>query len=270
MKSRNDTNTRVLAAYLEGEVTTSERAAIDRELENSAQARSTLRQLQKIVEHLSASAHDLESIDLDARVRAAVHRPLPVRKAPRRMLAAWLSGVAACLGGLLLFLARAPDASEFRAKSNGGLVAPNKRWAGIQIYRAIEHATPELLGSELSSSDGLLFSYSNLGSRPFDYLMIFAVDARGEVSWFYPAHEQLGENPESIAIRHERANVPLGEVIRQDFAAGPLSLYGLFTREPRRVLEIEAWVKEHGRPVAGSAIARPDEVMERIDARVTP
>jgi hypothetical protein len=268
--SRRETNARELAAYLEGEVTTSERAAIDSELSSSAQARNTLRQLQKIVDHLAAPAPDLEGIDLEARVRAAMHQPLPAPRTRRRLLPVWLVGVAACLGGLVLYLARPPEAAEFRAKSNGVLAVPAKRWAGIQIYKAIEHSTPELLGTEISPSDGLLFSYTNLGARPFDYLMIFAVDARGEVSWFYPAHEQVGENPESISIRRERANVPLGEVIRQDFAAGPLSLYALFTRESRKVLEIEAWVKEHGRPLADSVIFGPDEVIERIDARVEP
>lgn len=266
--ARRDTNVHELAAYLEGEVTTSERAAIDSELADSADARHTLLQLQKIIDHLSAPAPDLESIDLDARVRAAVHQPIPMHRTRRRALPVWLAGVAACLGALALYLVLPPDASEFRAKSNGSLSVPGKRWAGIQVYRATEHATPEQLGSELSSSDGLLFSYTNLGSRPFDYLMIFGVDSRGEVSWFYPAHEQVGENPESISIRHERANVPLGEVIRQDFAAGPLSIYALFTREPRKVLEIEAWVKAHGRPLANSALAGAEGVMERIDAQV--
>jgi len=270
MRSRHDTNARVLAAYLEGEVTTSERAVIDGELGDSAQARKTLRQLQKIVDHLAAPAPDLETIDLEARVRAAVNQPLPARRTRARMLSVWLAGVAACLGGSLLLLVHPPAADEFRSKSNGTASAPAKRWAGIQVYKATEHATPEQLGGELSSNDGLLFSYTNLGSRPFDYLMIFAVDSRGEVSWFYPAHEQLGENPDSISIRREHANVPLGEIIRQDFAAGPLSLYALFTHEPRRVLEVEAWVKEHGRPLADSTITGPDEVLERIDARVEP
>lgn len=188
------------------------------------------------------------------------------------MLSVWLAGVAACLGGAWLFLVypHPPGAEEFRAKSSGTSSNAGKRWAGIQVFKAIEHATPEPLGSELSSSDGLLFSYTNLGSRPFDYLMIFAVDSRGEVSWFYPAHEQIGENPGSISIRNERANIPLGEVIRQDFPPGLLSLYALFTREPHQVLEIEAWVKTHGRPLADSTITGPDDTIERIDARVEP
>jgi hypothetical protein len=80
-----------------------------------------------------------------------------------------------------------------------------KRWAGIQIYRVSEQSGPEPLGARMAPSDGLLVSYTNLGATPFDYLMVFAVDAEHEVRWLYPAYEMPGDNPSrfrsSMAVR---------------------------------------------------------------------
>jgi hypothetical protein len=279
MKAQRNADARALSAYLEGEVTASERAAIEVELENSAEARRTLAQIRNLTAQLAAPAPELESIDLAARVRAAVRTPVAFQPRKRNRALVCLLGLAACLAAVLLYVNRpsamhgalaqntaTPEASEFHAKSNGTPLGTGRRWAGIQAYRVVEHGVPEPLQTELTPKDGLLFSYTNLGSRPFDYLMIFAVDSRNDVHWFYPAYEAAGENPESIRIAHGRANVPLGDLVQQDFAAGPLALYALFTRRPFNVSDVEAWVQEHGRPAAESP--PPGGSLQRIDTRV--
>jgi hypothetical protein len=111
-----------------------------------------------------------------------------------------------------------------------------------------------------------LFSYTNLGPHPFDYLMIFATDASAEVRWFYPAWESAADNPQSIAITRGGANVPLGELVQQDAAEGPLSLYALFTARPLSVKEVEAWLKQHGPSVDQAPLA--GGVLQRIETRV--
>lgn len=265
--ARNRTDAASLAAFLEDEVTASERAAIEEELENSADARHALQQMQKVRDLLAAPAPALESIDLASRVRTAVRKPGRAPLEGRgRALPVWLFGVAACLGGALLFFrTQSPnDSREFVAKSNGAPAA--ERWAGIRAYRVIDRGTPQPLGAEVSSSDGLLFSYTNLGVQPFDYLMIFALDARGEVHWFYPAYERAGQNPESIAITRGASNVPLGDLVQQDFAGGALTLYALFTRRPSTVLDVEAWLKEAKRPRGDAPM--PGALLRRIDTQV--
>lgn len=272
---------RTLAAYLEGEVTASERAAIEVELGNSAESRRTLAQMRNLTAQLAAPASTLESIDLAARVRAAVRAPIALQPPKRKPTLFWALGLAACLGAVLSYVNRpstmtgavalnAPraeaSAGEFQAKSNDAPLNADRRWAGIQVYRVAGGGVPEPLGAELSAKDGLLFSYTNLAPQPFGYLMIFAVDAKNEVRWFYPAYEAAGENPESIPIAHGRANVPLTELVQQDFAAGPLALYALFTRRPFNVSDVESWVKEHGRPAAESPL--PGGSLQRIDTQV--
>lgn len=270
MSQRRRTDAALLSAYLEGEVTASERAGVEAWLKDSAEARRTLDQLSNVRELLGAPATALESIDLAARVRTAVRRPVAPRTGPRMPL--WLGAAAACVALVSFFSLRprvvGDGAAEFRAKGNALRISEGNRWAGIQVYRVSDGGAPERLGPRVGARDGFVFSYTNIGAQPFRYLMIFAVDANEKVRWFYPAYESAGTNPESISIERGRANVPLGELLQHDFARGSLSLYALFTNQPANVLEIEEWVVKNGRPDRKSPVA--GGVLQRIDTRVEP
>jgi hypothetical protein len=267
MSSRSRIEATMLVAHLEGEVTLSERAAIEAELRDSANARRTLEQLRNLSELLAAPATDLESIDLASRVRAKARqasRERPPRS--RRSAALFLGGLAACIGCALFFVQRPQELSEFREKGDDAPALEGRRWAGIQVQRVAPHGTPTPLGPTITRDDGLLFSYTNLGPHPFDYLMIFATDASAEVRWFYPAYENVADNPVSIAITRGGASVPLGEIVQQEAAAGPLSLYALFTAQPLSVKEVEAWLKQRGPSVEQAPVV--DGVLQRIEIRV--
>jgi hypothetical protein len=268
VKQRSAASAATLTAYLEGEITASERAAVEAELEGSAEARRTLQQLRNLSELLSAPATELESMDLAARVRASARRRLVAspRRRARRSPLLWLGGLAACLGCVFLFARRPDDASEFHAKANGVTATEGKRWASVQVHRASERGTLEPLGARIAPSDALLISYTNLGASPFEYLMVFAIDSANEVRWLYPAYEVAGENPESIAIQRGRANVALADLVQQDYAAGSLTIYALFTHRPSTVLSIETWLREHGRPVNEPPVA--GGALQRIETQV--
>jgi hypothetical protein len=87
--------------------------------------------------------------------------------------------------------------------------------------------------------------------------MILARDASGRVHWFYPAYTGKGTDPRSIPVGGNVSGAELFEKVRHDFAPGPLWIYGLFTRKPLRVSEVEALVQglEPGEriPLDGSA-----------------
>jgi len=269
--------TPALVAYLEGEVTASERAAIDSELEESASLRRTLEELESLRSLLAAPAPELESVDLAARVQNTLRRPaaatdvrtpLAAPFSRRSRVAALGFALAAALGAVAFVAQRSGGPDEFRAKSNASPELEARRWAGVRAYRVVGQNSPEPLGATLSTSDGLVFSYTNLGTHAFRYLMIFGVDASGEVRWFYPAYMSQNENPQSIAIERSRANVALGDVVQQDFAEGPLTLYALFSDVRLDVRGIEHWLETHeprdgDAPVSGA-------LLQRIDTRVVP
>lgn len=275
---------KLLAAYVDGDVTPSQAAAIERAIEGSPEVRRRVGDLRRITTALSQPIGELESLDLAARVRAAtveqagmhvgtIHRRL--REQPSRPPLGWRWRLPAAATGLvaagamslLIFVARPPgrsgdetvgrdEAAGMRAKSAGTApAAAPERWAGISAYRVVGGRAPERVGSRISRDDGLLFTYTNLGPQPFTHLMIFAVDASGQVRWFYPAYQQAGTNPASIAIQ-TNANVPLAEVVRHPFAAGPATVHALFSRRPVHVEEVEAWLAKQ--PGPNSALPWPD------------
>ena len=264
-----------LVAYLEGEVTASERAAIEAELEESASARRTLRELEAVTALLAAPAPELEAIDLAGRVQGALRRPGSSLRPPVERRSWWRSrraalglSLAAALGAALLFLSRPPFPDEFRAKASSSAGDESRRWAGIRAYRVVGRKSPEPLGATLSRSDGLVFSYTNLGAQPFRYLMIFGVDAKREVRWFYPAYLRTDENPQSIPIERSRANIALADVVEQDFAEGPLTLYALFSDARADVRSIERWLQAHDGTRTESPLT--GGFLQRIETRVLP
>jgi hypothetical protein len=267
----------MLAAYLEAEVTPSEAAAVEEQLAGSATARRRLDALRQIRSALAAPIPELESVDVSAPVLAEIARaraatPPPARwpgRAARTWRAATLAAAACAVGAAAaaaIFLAR-PGTEEFRAKSAAPpSLGAGERWAGVQAYHVAAGGQPERLGARLAAGDGLLFAYTNLGPRPFGYLMIFAVDARGAVRWCHPAYERAGTDPRSIPLRPGEAGVPLAEVIHHDFASGPLELRALFSMRPLGVLEVEAWLA--GRPPPAAALPFPDAFLQVIDTQV--
>jgi len=254
-----------LAAYLEGEVTPSEAAAVEAVLSGSATDRGQLEEMRAIRAALKAPVPEVESRDIAAGVAQAIARlkmDEAVRVRDRRPwwwrigTLAVASGMALVVGGL--FLLRPPRtgpapastedsaAAEFRARSaapQGSALGEGRRWAGLQVYRvAGAGSEPERLGLRMRRDDGLLFAYTNLGPRPFDYLMVFGIDARGAVRWYHPSFERVGTNPASIPVEKGVARAVLKEVIRHDLAAGRLQIVALFTRQALTVADVEGWV----------------------------
>lgn len=284
----------LLVSYVDGDVTPSQAAAIERAIEESPEVRRRASELTRITTALSSSIPELESMDLAARVRAgtaeidrqsrerARRNERPWSFSPRfrwrwRWPAAMTGLVAAGATALLLFVARPEnragdelavldEAAGMRAKSAGpGAAGAPERWAGISAYRVAGGRAPERLGGRMSSDDGLLFAYTNLGPRPFTHLMVFAVDASGQVRWFHPAYQQAGTNPASIPIQ-ANANVPLAEVVSHPFAPGPATVHALFSRRPLRVQEVEAWLAR--RPAANGATPWPDSYRHTLSTSI--
>ena len=237
---------RKLFEYLEDEVTGSERAEIEATLADSPPARRRLRDLEEMVAGLRAT-DDVDSIDLVGSVRAAVERTPsapPRRWRARRWLPA-ASGLAlaATAAVVTLVVTARPDgdagSGEFRAKSAGS-GGDGDLAVGLEAY-LVEGGAPQRLVRALPQGAGLLFAYRNRSAHR--HLMIFAVDQRGEVYWFYPAYEREGSNPRSIEVDTTgEAAVELPDRIEHAFAPGPLAIYALFTARAESVSAIEAIV----------------------------
>lgn len=261
----------LLAAYLEGEVTRHEAAHIEGALESCATSRRHLEELRQIRQALAAPAPEIESLDLVAAVRNKAQTQTPPtrlrRRTPTFSALAIAAGVAALAFGVAVLPENLPSAGspEFRAKAASDTTLQD-RWTGIRIHRVVAHKTPERVTDSLDRNDALLFSYTNLGPDPFEYLMIFAVGADRRVHWFYPAYETASEDPRSIDI--EPGSAQLADAIEHDYSAGRLEVYALFSHQPEQVSRIETWFSQRAQPL--EAAPMPHTRLQKLSLQVRP
>ena len=250
MNAHGSTQSRDLLAYLEGLTSGAEADAMERQLASSAETRQQLQELEALLGEVARPDPALAGIDLVEGVRQVIllepHRR-PVSRWKRAALLALAAGLVTVALGLWLHQAKAPSkqhaGASFVARRASVVVSHEDRWAGIKVFHKGASGQPRPLGWQLPANHGLLVAYSNLGPRPHGYLMVMAVDHMGEVHWLHPAYERPGTNPSSISIR-AGADGELSQLIHHQLRQGPLAVYGLFSRQPLKVLAVEGMIRE--------------------------
>ena len=241
-----------LIEYAEGEVTTSQAEAVEEILSASSRDRRRLDDIESIMEHLGHVDEEISGIDLVAVVRREIDAMTveSISHTPKKISKGLISALAACILAAIstvLYFQLKPDTNrEFTAKAAGPSTPERNRWIGIQGYRVVDGSRPQILtqNATLSRTDRLVFSYTNNGGNPFDYLMIFAIDERGSVFWYYPAFEKEHTDPTAISIRRDARQVALPDAVTHDYATGSIAIYGLFLDRPIAVSTIEKTVAD--------------------------
>ena len=187
---------------------------------------------------------DPEALPAEERHRLA---DLGSVKPERRVLAFPAAALAiVAIAAVLFFVIRpAPEKGDgFHARGAGGDsgTMSNPTTSTIAVYRVGDHTLLSANGF-VRRDDELAFSYTNGAHKP--YVMIFGVDERGEVYWFYPAWTSAADNPKALATDREHATVELKEAIKHPLAGERLTIHGLFLDEPRTVRDVEAALHEH-------------------------
>jgi len=156
----------------------------------------------------------------------------------RRVLPALLLIATTCAFALVMRSGTTPEVTARGASLGDGVV-------GFRI-RGATHAELQP-ADELAPADELSFAYRSSGEH--GYLLVFAVDARGRVYWYYPAWIAPGAPPAAIAIRPAPELVELPEAIRHDVTADRLWIYAAFVDRPWTTAEVEARIGAGGGPI---------------------
>jgi hypothetical protein len=213
---------------------------------DSKAAQERLASLRQMIDELRRPPAWAASTDLTAAVRARAAAPIE----PARHRARWFAGgalVAAAAAGLIAFVAIDREEPGIRVK--GGAADPD-RWVGVKLHTG--SGAP--VGGSVPRGE-LRVSYTNLGPEPYSHLMVFAVDAAGEVRWFYPAWTDPAADPVAIAIEPGAAETALPDLIEHQLAPGRLVLCGLFLRRAVSVTEVEAAIDGLALPAARIPLA---------------
>jgi hypothetical protein len=235
-----------LLQFIEGDVSQLRAREIAAHLEGCAHCTAQIGSLRSTIDALATDSEEHEGLDLVPSIHRAIAqggRP-PARSGrphlSRRPVVVAVMSLAAAAALVVAVLPREGD--EFRRKGNVA-GASTAAGAGIKPY-VVRGSEAAPLANRLSPEDALLFAYSNSGEAAFSYLMIFALDERGEVFWYYPAYTDAMTDPAAISITAGASEVILPEHVRQSLQRGALVIYGLFSHTPVRVSTIEAWAKE--------------------------
>lgn len=237
-RAPGEVSNEVLVRYLQGEMTRSESEETERLVADSRRAQARLDELRAMTDVLRGKPDWVASTDLTEAVRERVRAagPRAARAAPRRAM--WLSaGAAAAAVAVVVIVLVRPSrpVEEPRAKGAAGAAADPDRWVGIGLATA----DGQPVGDRLPPGE-LMVRYTNLGSTPYSHLMVFAVDAGGEVRWFYPAYQEAGSDPAAIAIEPGVADRLLPDAVEHEFPRGRVMVCGLFLRRAATVREVEA------------------------------
>ena len=131
----------------------------------------------------------------------------------------------------------------------GGAEDSFNRWISLKIFRATPQGYQPVL-DRVQSDDRLAFAYSNR-SEQFNYLMVFGVDDKGRVFWYFPAHLNPDGNPQSIPIEHTQETVDLPDDVRHKLQPGFIRIFSLFSVEPLDVQSIETQIAQEMKEADG-------------------
>jgi hypothetical protein len=168
----------------------------------------------------------------------------PGRAAPRRSRAWWALPVAAAAAAVLLVWAGTPRPDDYASRGGSGGDAL-RRWTGVQIYRLADPPMRLAEGAHVTGETAYVVSYRNAQVGRPAFLLLFALDAQGAVHWLFPAYQKVGEEPSSVVLTPSVERRVLGEaVVLENAAPGPMRFFGIVTRRPLRVSEIESLPRE--------------------------
>lgn len=177
----------------------------------------------------------LQNVPAEQRLGAALgFAPPPSRRSPLRF--AWaLVPVAAALVLLSALSTWWPFTTDDGFTARGADAGASLAW--LEVYRLESGKAPVPNARRLASTDALAFAYRNPDAHP--YLMVFAVDSKQHVHWYFPEWTQVETDPSAVPIVSGHELRELRSAITQPLSAGPAKLHVLFLDEALTVKSIE-------------------------------
>lgn len=216
---------------------------IERHLEGCGHCEKQVRALRELIADVAAP---IPEGDLDVRehVAGVMSRleAAPARASRASRLLPW-AGALAAAAALVLFVShgRNTEDPEGQFTARGAPTeASLARDVGVQLYAREASLRPLQGGERIGRDAALTAGLRNLG-RERVYLLLFAVDSRGDVHWIAPVFINASENPAAVSVMpsaNERS-LPTAASF-DDLAKGPLRIVAVVTREPTNVSDIES------------------------------
>ncbi len=215
-------------------------AELEPHVASCSRCQASLAQLRRTVQALGAYAATLPAPQLARSVVARL-----AAEPERRSFRSWWAVAGGLVTAALVALVVTPRTNEFTGRG-GALPVPST--LGLETYVSTEWRPPRLLDlhTPLTSRDRLSFVAFNRSHQPV-WLMVYGLDAKGTIHWFYPAWVDDRTNPEAVRIAAQPTEHALPEAVSPvDVTPGAFRLVTLFLRAPLTVKDVEALVAQGG------------------------
>jgi hypothetical protein len=246
-------DSRELLELLDGEVTENRAGTLRAHLSGCARCTALAAEQRLLVERIGAPIPGLAAAaavaEVMARLPAGGMAPPGRRRFTRWPFAA--GGVAAAAAALVVVVGVLPPGGEDRGQfAARGAQVEWARKVGVELW-ALEGSPRRIeAGGVMGSSTAVVASFTNVDVAAA-WLLAFAVDARGELHWLYPAFIDPSTDPEAVRLDPSGREQPLPDAVAfDDLPVGPLRFVTLVTRAPLRVGDIERLRPEELRPEA--------------------
>jgi hypothetical protein len=244
--------------FLTGELSQEGHALVARHLDDCDSCRKRLVEVREIHDGLAPKPGEFDDPALQGEIMNLISlgrgqvEQLP-KMAERRGVLKWgpAIAVAAAVPLVITFFQLLPSpspeeevASQFTSR---GAPASSDQWVSLTLFRRVdtgERAVYQPVDKTLPPKAPLAFAYEDRSATPYPYLMVFAVTARGDTLWYFPEDREPNGASKSIHVGDKGGRVTLADEVTHDLAAGPIRFFGLFSKTPITVLEVEAAVTQ--------------------------
>ena len=241
-----------LARLLDGEATESRAAYLRTHAATCARCAAAMARHQDLLADISAPAASAEAAHLVAKVMRRLDGAAVPPLAPARWDWRWVwggaVGTALAVATFVLFVTARPTGSThedlqgtWQARGSGTQPERLDRKVGTTLYTLDPSAGRRALGADatVGQHTPLLLSYRNLFKDPV-YLLAFAIDAKHDIHWLYPAYLSANEDPAAVKLPPGPGEVAMAESVVLDRPApGVLRVITIISRTQDRVSSIE-------------------------------
>ena len=253
-------------SLIDGEATENRAAELRVHAGNCSRCAQELEMQRQLVRDLGAPA----PVSSDA-VAAVMRRIESVERPARRLgWRGWaLTGGALAAAAVVAFLIVPSTGFDRGIFSARGHRVPWTQKVGVEVW-AIESSPRKFeAGSVLSAATAMVASYHNVDTAAA-YLLVFALDARGEIHWAYPGFEDPKTDPASVRLEPLQMNKVLPDsVLLDDLPVGPMELVTFISRESIHVSRIES-LPVPERSVSSLRVRFPSARIDSLSLRVAP
>lgn len=183
----------------------------------------------------------------------------PLRLRPQRRRSHAVGVVAAvAIAAAALFVIRVSASRDFVPRGTAVGAPPPE----LRVFRLRKGTQPQLVGASIHASDELAFAYRSPGRAR--HLLVYGADEHGHLYWYYPAWEDVADDPPAIAIEASAELRELPDAVGNDLDGHRLFLHALFVSTSVRASAIEHLARA-GDPAAPLALPNAVQSIQVIE-----